>query len=205
MTPDLEFGDNSEVGFPFRFLLLAAIIGPVGAARAADPTKSIPAQAVITIKKTDLRAAACRRVVDPLDPNETPYRVCPGVAGYSLALRPVDSGRMSIDIIDPAQRTLPQDYTQTVTPHASTLGEEATWWFAGNSSVPIALVIPVQERNSADDPAAITTTYSAVSKITPDAVCVTDRIAHTGRFNRAVRHAALGATQRPCRNIKAAP
>jgi len=39
---------------------------------------------------TDLGAESCAKEIDKTDPNETPYRVCPGVAGYKLIVRNVE-------------------------------------------------------------------------------------------------------------------
>src|SRR5690554_807529 len=150
-------------------LLLAACL--------ARGTSDAGAAAVRSVH-TDLTAPACRTEIDKSDPNETPYLLCPGVGGYALIVRRVDAGRRSIDLVDPAGRVHPLDFQEYVTRHMSSLSERAEWRVATRSGrqVPVALIVGVQVREDAADPAEITRTYTAVAKITPDAACVTHRM-----------------------------
>ncbi len=150
---------------------------------------------------TDLGREACREEIDRTDPNETPYRVCPGVAGYALIVRRVDSGRESIEVVDPAGRVSPLDCQEFVTRHMCTLGSEAEWRVATRGDgkrEPLALIVPVEARENADDPAEVTTTYLAVARLAPGETCVTDRLV-VGRHSQVeVRRAADAASARPC-------
>jgi hypothetical protein len=148
---------------------------------------------------TALSAEACKKEVDKNDPNETPYLVCPGVAGYSLIVRRVDSGRKSIDVMDAAQRVFPLKYQEFITRHMSTLGDKAEWrvTMKDGKQVPIALIVPVRAREDNDNPERVTATYLAVAKIAPNEACVTDRISE-GTAEAEVRSIADKAQERPC-------
>jgi hypothetical protein len=150
--------------------------------------------------RTDLSAAPCRKEIDKSDPDEIPYQVCPGVAGYTLIVRRVDSGRRSIDVVDPWQRRFPLNYQEFVTRYMSSLDGKAEWRIATKDGkpVPIALIVRVQAREENDNPARVTRTYLAVAKITRNEVCVTDRIPEGKRSDAEVHYAADSAQSRPC-------
>jgi hypothetical protein len=149
---------------------------------------------------TDLAGASCRKEADKTDPNETPYLVCPGVAGYKLIVRRVDAGRRSIDVMDPAQRVMPLNYQDHVTRHMFTLGDKAEWKVAtkDGKQVPVALIVRVQAREDNENPEKVTRTYAAVAKITPNEACVTDRIAEGAQSEGEVRRAAESAQEKQC-------
>ena len=149
---------------------------------------------------TTLSPGACKKEVDKSDPNETPYLVCPGVAGYSLIVRRVDAGRRSIDIVDPDQRTHPLHYQQFVTAHMFSLEDKAEWRVASRNGkqVPVALIVPVQAREDDKNPEKITTTYLAVAKIAGGEVCVTDSIPAGSKSDAEIRSAADSAPNRKC-------
>lgn len=167
---------------------------------AQDGSPAVPTQAEIQSVHTDLGAGSCKTEVDKSDPNETPYLVCPGVAGYTLIVRRVGSGRRSIDIVDPSQRAFPLNYQEFITRHMSTLDDQAEWRVAtrDGSQVPIALMVRVQARESNDDPEKVTTSYLAVAKITPNEVCVTDRIPEGTQPEAQVRSEANAAPEKRC-------
>lgn len=149
---------------------------------------------------TDLSAGSCLREVDRNDPNETAYLACPGVAGYSLHVRRVGSGRISIDVVDPAGRAMPLSYQEVVTPQMSSVGDRAEWRVAteGGRQVPIALIVRVLAREDADNPERVSATYIAVAKVTPDTACVTDRLLEGGQSDVQVRGTADSARERAC-------
>ncbi len=165
-----------------------------------DGDTAVTSKSGIESVYTDLSGAACKQESDKQDPDETPYLVCPGVAGYSLIVRRVDAGRKSIDIVDGAQRIRPLKYQEFVTRYMSTLGEKAEWRVATRDGrkVPIALIVRVQAREDNDNPARVTRTYFAVAKIAPNGACVTDRIPEGSRAEAAVRNAADSAQSRSC-------
>lgn len=165
-----------------------------------DDDSTVRPKAGIESVQTDLGAGSCRKEVDRNDPNETPYLVCPGVAGYTLIVRRVDSGRQSIDVVDGAQRVLALNYQEFVTRHMSTLDGKAQWRVAARDGrqVPIALVVRVQAREDNENPEKVTRSYLAVAKIAPNQACVTDRIAEGTQSDAQVRSAADSAQTRPC-------
>ena len=149
---------------------------------------------------TDLGAGSCRREIDKSDPNETPYQVCLGVAGYRLIVHRVDAGRQSIDIVDPSQRQFPLSYHEFVTRHMFTLDSKAEWRIATmeGKRVPIALIVRVQAHEDNDNPEKLTRSYLVVAKITPNEVCVTDRNPQGEQSDTEARSAADSAQARPC-------
>lgn len=159
-----------------------------------------PVQAEIQSVYTDLGAASCKQEPDLSDPNETPYLRCPGVAGYSLIMRRVDSGRRSIDVVDAAQQAFPLDYQEFVTRHMFTLGDKAEWRVAvkDGSQVPVALIVRVRAQEDGDEPEKVTRSYFAVAKIEPGGACVTDRIPEDEQPEAEVRKTADSARERPC-------
>jgi hypothetical protein len=167
---------------------------------ATDGDPAVRSRAAIESIHTDLGAGSCVNEIDKNDPNETPYLVCPGVAGYALIVRRVDAGRQSIDVVDSAQRVLPLNYHEFVTRHMSTLTGKAEWRVAttDGKQVPIALVVRVQAREDNDNPEKVTRSYLAVAKITPNETCVTERFTEGEQPETEVRSAADSAQGRPC-------
>lgn len=167
---------------------------------ASNGDPAVRSKAAIESIHTDLGAGSCGKEIDKNDPNETPYLVCPGVAGYALIVRRVDAGRQSIDVVDSAQRVLPLNYHEFVTRHMSTLCGKAEWRVAtkDGKQVPIALIVRVQAREDNDNPEKVTRSYLAVAKITPNEACVTDRIPEGAQSEAEVRSAADSAQERQC-------
>lgn len=157
-------------------------------------------KAVVESINTDLGVASCKRFTDKSDPNQTPYRVCPGVAGHALIVRQVDSGRQSIDIVDPAQRAFPLDFHEFVTRHMFSIDRTVEWRVTTKDAknLPIALIVRVRARESQSNPETVTRSYLVVAKITPNEMCVTDRIAEGSLSQEEVRSAADSAHARGC-------
>jgi hypothetical protein len=174
-------------------LLLSGCTGREGTPSAAsnDAIQSI---------HTELKTESCTKEPDKTDPNETPYLVCPGVAGYKLIVRRVDAGRKSIDVVDAGQRVFPLNYQEVVTRHMFTLGDEAEWRVTTRDGrqVPIALAVRVRAREDNDHPEKVTRTYLAVAKITPSETCVTDSIPEGTKPDDELRRAVDGAQGRRC-------
>jgi len=148
---------------------------------------------------TELTGKSCRKFIDESDPNDTPHLACKGVAGYKLILRRVDAGRVSVDVVDSAEREFPLEYQEVVTPHMFSLGGKAEWRVAmvNGKTTPVGLIVPVHAREDDEDPDKVTNTYLVVAKISPGSMCVTDRIIG-GKARTAARHAADTAHQRDC-------
>lgn len=178
-------------------LVVSAVVA-TGCTGAGDSTERTSAS--IESVETELDPGSCRKEIDKTDPNETPYMACPGVAGYSLMVRRVDSGRQSIDIVDPAQQVFPLSYQEFVTRSMSNLDGNAEWRVTTRDGkpVPIALIVRVQAHEDLDAPEKVTRSYLAVAKITPNDACVTDRIPEGTRSETELRSAADSAPERPC-------
>lgn len=149
---------------------------------------------------SDLRGGACVQEVDKSDPNETPFLRCPGPAGYSLIVRKVDSGRESVEVVDPGNRVHALNYQEVVTRSMSNLEGKAEWLVGmkDGKQTPKALIVRVQAREDNDDPEKVTHTYLAVAKITADEVCVTDRIDAAAQPPSETQKLAESAEARPC-------
>ncbi|MGH6929287.1 MAG: hypothetical protein ACREEV_13300 [Dongiaceae bacterium] len=119
------------------------------------------------------------------------------MAGYELLVTDEDA-RMSITVIAPDRSHHPLDYWHVVTFAFSSLGTKAEWRVIDRNGdlVPVALIVRVNA-SEGDDPDVITS-YLAVAKITPERICVTDRIDPGAEMNAAARRAADGARDRPC-------
>lgn len=149
---------------------------------------------------TTLDPNQCRKEIDRNDPNDTPYLVCPGVAGYSLIQRRADAGRVSLDVADAAGHVHPLNYQEFVTRYMCSLDGNAEWRVSNQDGrqTPVALIVQVQAREDNDSPERVTHTYFAVSKITPDAACVTDVMDKAKQTESEVRRIADSAHARPC-------
>jgi hypothetical protein len=164
------------------------------------PSSATAVASEVQIVSTSLDPSACRQDTDPADPNSMPFRICPGVEGYELIVRRVESGRISIDVVDPARRRHPLDFANTVTRHRSGIGGRAEWHVTGNAGrrTPVAVIVPVQSLESDDDPAQVTRTILAVAKLTPETACVVDRPDDGTPAATTARAAASTAPTRPC-------
>jgi hypothetical protein len=172
-------------------LYLCGCAGP----QASEATHAIHSQF------TGLQPETCQRKPDPTDPNNTPYLACPGIAGYTLRVRKVESGRTSLDVVDSTGTARPLNLQDTVTRHMANLTGQAEWRVATTATgapSPIALIVRVQAREDDEDPEKVTQTYLTVAKITPDSACVTDRLPEGAQSADQLRAAADTARQRPC-------
>ena len=148
---------------------------------------------------TGIGAGDCTQETDYEDPNETVYLLCPGVAGYGLIVRQVDSGRQSVDVVSPTERLYPLDYQLFVTRHMTELGNQAEWRLATDGSgTPVALVIPVMTHENPDTPGVVTHSYLAVAKIAAAGICVSGRIALDHASTESVAALVERATRSAC-------
>ena len=148
---------------------------------------------------TQLGGDVCEREIDRSDPNEIPYMVCPGAAGYALIVRRVGSGRKSVDVVDAAGRRHPLNY-ELLTRHMFSLGQSAEWRVTtkDGQNVPVALIVRIDERQSIDQPSKVTRSYFAVAKVTPTTACVIDRIAKGSTTQAGLREIADAGQARGC-------
>jgi hypothetical protein len=184
---------RSVAGLVALSLLLAAC-------RGSKEKPYIPSQADIQSVYTSLEAGSCKQETDQNDPNAASYQSCPGVAGYELIVRQVDSGRTSIDVVNVSRRVFPLNYQEFITRRMFSLGSNAEWRVAtrGGKPVPIALIVRVRAHESNAEPEEVTNTYFAVAKIEPDRACVTARIPEGSQSDAEVRSAADSAAGNPC-------
>ena len=141
-----------------------------------DRDKPVDAPSAAQTVQTSLEADACRTEIDRSDPNETPLRVCPGAAGYTLVLRRVDAGRQSVEVVDPEQRRFALDLHEFVTRHMASIEGPAQWRLAlrEGTLAPTALVLRVRAHEDNADPARVTRTLLWQARIDASSVCVTD-------------------------------
>jgi hypothetical protein len=168
-------------------------------AQPAEPTSRLARVAdgdIIDSVYTDIVGKRCTTVATDEEVGSATAR-CRGVDGYDLLVHDEDA-RMSITVVAPDGSEHPLDYWQLITFDFSTLGTKAEWRLAlrGGEVIPIALIVRVNA-SEADDP-SVTTSYLAVAKITPEKICVTDRIGPSADMNAAARRAANTAERRPC-------
>lgn len=130
-------------------------------------------------------------------------RRCAGVVGYSLLVGDFDA-RQSVTILTPDGKQHPLRYGDVVTSAFSNVGEKAEWRVErkGGKVVPIALIVRVYANENPHSPNE-TTSYLAVAKITPEKICVTQKIKGEVTANEEARQAADGSADKLCleRNV----
>lgn len=147
---------------------------------------------------TSLEAKRCRTIKSS-DAEAGDYEArCRGAAGYSLLVTEGDL-RQNITVVTPKGAKHSLDLWQVVSGGFSTVGPRAEWRMAklNGKLTPVALII---RYNANEDPEQSTkvTSYLAVSKITADEICVTDKISPGPKANAAARRAADAAATKPC-------
>lgn len=149
---------------------------------------------------TGLDVASCKQAIDKSHPDEIAYLLCPGVGGYTLNVRRVEAGRLSIDVLDAANHRFSLHYESVVTHVMSSLDGKAEWRVVrqNGKATPIALIVAVNVREDEDDPAKVTRTYVSISKITAAEVCVTDRVVKGTKTEAEVHALADSALTRRC-------
>ena len=123
---------------------------------------------------------------------------CPGVAGYTLLVAEGDL-RNNITVVTPLGDKHSLELWQVVSTAFSSLGKKAEWRvrLQKGKLVPVALIVRFIASEDATIPNK-TTSYLAVSKITAEAICVTDKISPGPKANEEARHAADNAADKPC-------
>ena len=155
------------------------------------------AQSMIESIYTDLASSKCKSMkVD----KETGASIqnCSGIAGYKLQVLD-DDDRQSITVITPDRKEYPLNFWHVVTLGFSSVGNKAEWRVMRNQNKisPLALIVRVHANEDSANPKRVTS-YLAVAKITPDAVCVTHKILPGAKANEEARTAADGAQSAPC-------
>ena len=154
-------------------------------------------QSPVTSLYTDLGSSKCK-TTQVEEETGSSVQNCPGIAGYKLQVLDDDS-RQSITVVAPDRKEYPLDLWDVVTRSFSSVGNKAEWRVTknGNKISPVALIVRVQASEDSANPKRLTS-YLAVAKITPDAICVTHKIAPGAKANEEARRAADGAQSTPC-------
>lgn len=125
-------------------------------------------------------------------------QACRGVGGYNLRLEYGDV-RESITVISPNGKKHPLEFWNVIGSGFSNVGQKAEWRVIKKNGkmVPIALIIRFNVTENAAD-STKDTSYLAVAKITPQKICVTDKIPPGATANADARAAADAAADKPC-------
>lgn len=160
---------------------------------------SMPALAEINSIYTDLREKSCKLI--KLDEFGSSFSRCAGISGYQLLAIAGDI-RESITVVDPNNKQHPLNFWNVITYAPSHLGDKAEWRVKQKDGkvVPQALIVrvnstPYDEITGRNDKRQI---YLAVIKITPQKICVVDRVAGGLDDNQKARIIADTASQMPC-------
>lgn len=130
--------------------------------------------------------------------SDSSTQACRGVAGYNLRLEYADV-RESITVISPDGKQHQLEFWNVISNAFSHVGEKAEWRVVRKKGkvVPIALIVRFTATdNSGDTPKPVS--YLAVAKITPQKICVTDKIAPSSTANEEARRAADASADKPC-------
>jgi hypothetical protein len=127
---------------------------------------------------------------------------CPGVAGYTLLVEE-DDLRNNIQVRTPRGGEHSLDLWTIVSGGFSSLGPKAEWRMSTRNGklIPVALIVRFNANEDSAQPDRVTS-YLAVSKITAEAICVTDKILPGVKANDEARSAADTAGTRTCLKAK---
>jgi hypothetical protein len=125
-------------------------------------------------------------------------QACRGVGGYNLQLE-YDDSRESITVFSPDRQKHPLEFWRVVSGGFSSVGQQAEWRVTtkNGKQVPIALIVRFNASENPEDSSKITS-YLVVTKITPQKICVTDKIAPGATANEEARRAADASADKPC-------
>ena len=125
-------------------------------------------------------------------------QACRGVGGYNLRLEYADA-RESITVISPDGRKHPLEFWNVIGHGFSSVGQKAEWRVTRKNGkvVPVALIVRFNASENPEDSSKVTS-YLAVAKITPQKICVTDKIAPGRTANEDARRAADASADKPC-------
>lgn len=180
------FQKNPNALWLLSFLLAASIIFEVASLRAAG----------LESQYTELAPKYCKNL--KVEEPDSAEMTCPGVAGYRLAVLEGDL-RSSVSVIDPKGKEHPLEYWSVISGGFSTLGPKAEWRVEkqGAKMIPKALIVRVNASENPEKP-DIKTSYLAVAKITPEKICVTEKIPPSPKMNELARIAADAAASKQC-------
>jgi hypothetical protein len=125
-------------------------------------------------------------------------QACRGVGGYNLRLEYGDA-RESITVISPDGKQHPLKFWEVISTGFSSVGKKAEWRVTGkgNKVTPRALIVRFDASENPEDSSKVTS-YLVVAKVTPEGICVTDKIAPSATANEEARRAADASAAKPC-------
>lgn len=181
---------SKEAFLKSRIVFAATLVLGVGSISAkAQSNRSI---------YTTLEAKQCRTLKSDSSGAGQYLGRCPGVSGYSLLVAEGDL-RQNITVVTPHGAKHSLELWEVVSSAFSRVGSKAEWRVAKRKGkmFPIALIVRFTANEDSAQPNK-TTSYLAVSKITPAAVCVTDKISAGTNANEEARRAADVSGSKPC-------
>ena len=147
---------------------------------------------------TPLAEKQCKTVKGPDSQTGDYEGRCRGVAGYSLIVTEGDL-RQNVTVVTPKGTKHSLELWDVISGAFSSVGAKAEWRMARQSGklAPVALII---RYNANDDPESPNkqSSYLAVTKITANEICVTDKINPGANANENARRAADAAADKPC-------
>ncbi|MCM3903403.1 MAG: hypothetical protein ND866_17005 [Pyrinomonadaceae bacterium] len=182
-----------KTAHPQPTLLTAAIFLVLLSATA----ESIIAQAKLESVYSDISSSKCKTIeVDQETSSST--QSCQGIAGYKLLVLD-DDARQSITVVTPGGKKHPLEFWQVVTHAFSSIGNKAEWRVARSKGkiTPVALIVRVNASEDSANPSHLTS-YLAVVKVTPEEICVTQKIPPSAKANETARNAADNARTAAC-------
>ena len=103
-------------------------------------------------------------------------------------------------MVGPDKKEYPLDYWNVITRSFSSLGKKAEWRVVKRKGrvIPVALVVRVyaSEQENLESPRK--TSYLAIAKITPEKVCVIDKIDASMDANERARQVADNSANKEC-------
>ena len=147
---------------------------------------------------TPLAEKQCKTVKGPDSQTGDYEGRCRGVAGYSLIVTEGDL-RQNVTVVTPKGTKHSLELWDVISGGFSSVGAKAEWRMARQNGKlsPVALII---RYNANDDPESPNkqSSYLAVTKITANEICVTDKINPGENANENARRAADAAADKPC-------
>lgn len=174
----------------YTLFAIALTLTCVGFAKAQAPVESI---------YTDLIPGTCKTIQIDKETGGS-AQSCPGPAGYNLLVADDDS-RESITVVAPDGKEHPLEFWRVITTAFSSVGNKAEWRIVRkkNNISLLALIVRVNANEDVDHPNRVRS-YLAVAKITPQQICVTDKIGPSAKANEEARRAADTSLSKPCLN-----
>jgi hypothetical protein len=156
------------------------------------------AAAQVSSVYTDLSGKNCKLIEMDKETGNS-VRMCPGVGGFRLSVAE-DDACMSVSVMSPDHMEHPLDYWNIITRSFSSLGKKAEWRIAKHRGkiTPIALIVRVNTFEQEESEYPKKKSYLAVAKISPEEICVTDKIRSSMGANEEARRAADSSGKKEC-------